>query len=92
MADLRATLAKLTARCEHGRRLARHVGKGARDAAEFNATAGTLRNFIAAQQGLGEGANDRLRDCPSADAVQRSPTSSSASERPAHRQETGALS
>ena len=38
----------------------------------FNATSGTLRNFINAQQGLGEGASEAFgKISDAADAVQR---------------------
>ena len=73
LADLRTTLAKLDGQvAATGGDLRATLTEAQAALQNFNATAGTLRNFINAQQGLGEGASDAFtRLAEAADAVQR---------------------
>lgn len=73
LTDLRATLAKLDQQVGGtGREIQVTLTRAQETLQSFNATAGTLRNFINAQQGLGEGAGEAFgKLSEAADAVQR---------------------
>lgn len=73
LVDLRTTLAKLdTQVATTGGDVHATLGEVQSTLKNFNATAGTLRNFINAQQGLGEGASDAFaRLAEAADSIQR---------------------
>ena len=73
LVDLRATLAKLDGQVTTtGADVHATLAQAQATLQNFNATAGTLRNFINAQQGLGEGAGEAFgKLSEAADAVQR---------------------
>ncbi len=73
LADLRTTLGKLDGQvAATGGDLHATLNQAQETLKNFNATAGTLRNFINAQQGLGEGASETFAKlAEAADAVQR---------------------
>ena len=73
LVDLRATLAKLDGQvATTGADVHTTLAQAQTMLQNFNATAGTLRNFINAQQGLGEGAGAAFgKISEAADAVQR---------------------
>ena len=73
LVDLRATLAKLDGQVSTtGADVHATLAQAQTTLQNFNVTAGTLRNFINAQQGLGEGASEALgKVSGAADAVQR---------------------
>lgn len=73
LVDLRATLAKLDGQVSTtGADVHATLAQAQTMLQNFNATAGTLRNFVNAQQGLGEGANEAFgKISEAADAVRR---------------------
>lgn len=73
LVDLRATLAKLDGQvATTGADVHATLTQAQTMLQNFNATSGTLRNFINAQQGLGEGASEAFgKISEAADAVQR---------------------
>jgi paraquat-inducible protein B len=73
LVDLRATLAKLDGQFSTtGTDVHATLAQAQLMLQNFNATSGTLRNFINAQRGLGEGANEAFgKISGAADAVQR---------------------
>jgi paraquat-inducible protein B len=73
LVDLRATLAKLDGQVSTtGTDVHATLAQAQTMLQNFNATSGTLRNFINAQQGLGEGASEAFgKISGAADAVQR---------------------
>ena len=73
MADLRQTLHKLDTQVDaNGQNLQATLAHVQDTLKEFNATAVTVRRFVAAQQNLGDGANQALAKLSdAADAVQR---------------------
>lgn len=73
LTDLRAMLAKLDQQVDGGgKELQATLVRAQETLQNFNATATTVKNFVNAQQGLGEGANDAFAKlAEAADAVQR---------------------
>ena len=73
MADLRRTLQKLDTQVDaNGQNLQAALGQVQATLREFDATAVTVRHVVAAQQNLGDGANQALAKlADAADAVQR---------------------
>ncbi len=73
MTDLRAVLAKLDQQVDGGgKELQATLVRAQETLGNFNATAVTVKNFVNAQQGLGEGATETLAKLSeAADAVQR---------------------
>ena len=73
LADLRSMIAKLDQQVDGGgKELQATLVRAQETLQNFNATATTVKNFVNAQQGLGEGANDAFAKlAEAADAVQR---------------------